>query len=164
MPTPFRLYNTLTREVEDFVPQVPDHVSIYVCGMTVYDHAHVGHARAFFIFDIFIRWLRAHGWSVRFIRNYTDVDDKIIKAANENGEAPVALAARFIEAFQRDAAALHLIEPDVSPKVSDHIGEIVALIQKLVDGGAAFSTTTGGAGAGAAGHPRRQRRLGLTSR
>lgn len=138
MPTPFRLYNTLTREVEDFVPQVPDHVSIYVCGMTVYDHAHVGHARAFFIFDIFIRWLRAHGWSVRFIRNYTDVDDKIIRRANAEGVEAMVIADRYIESFREDCASLGLVPPDVEPRVSESIPEIQAMVGKLVADGHAY--------------------------
>jgi cysteinyl-tRNA synthetase len=138
VPIPFRLYNTLTRQVEAFVPTTPDHVSMYVCGMTVYDHAHVGHARAFFIFDVFIRWLRANGWSVRFVRNYTDVDDKIIRRANQEGVEAMVIADRYIDSFREDCASLGLLPPDLEPRVSENIPEILAMVQKLVDGGHAY--------------------------
>ena len=106
MPAPFRLYNTLSRTVEDFQPVREGHVGIYVCGMTVYDHIHVGHARAMVVFDSFVRYLRYRGWDVTFVRNFTDVDDKIIKRANELGQDPVALAAEYIDHFHHDVGAL----------------------------------------------------------
>ena len=86
MAQPFRLYNTLSRQVEPFSPITPGAVSLYVCGMTVYDHAHVGHARAMVVFDTFVRWLRFRGWAVTFVRNFTDVDDKINARSRESGE------------------------------------------------------------------------------
>ncbi|HAN31365.1 MAG TPA: cysteine--tRNA ligase [Myxococcales bacterium] len=138
MPAPFRLYNTLSRKVEDFEPVREGHVGIYVCGMTVYDHIHVGHARAMVVFDSFVRYLRYRGWDVTFVRNFTDVDDKIIKRANELNTDPVALAAEYIEHFQHDVAALGLAAPDREPKVSESIGEIQAMTQRLIDKGHAY--------------------------
>ena len=138
MPAPFRLYNTRSRSVEDFQPVVPGKIGIYVCGMTVYDRCHMGHARAMVVFDAFVRYLRFRGWDVNFVRNFTDVDDKIIARAKERGEDPIALAARFIDAFHEDADALGLIRPDAEPKVSDTIDDIQALIGSLVDKGNAY--------------------------
>ena len=117
MAHPFRLYNTLNREVEDFVPATPGEVSLYVCGNTVYSDAHIGHGRAMIVFDMVVRHLRTRGWQVRFVRNFTDVDDKIIAAAATSGEEPLALSARFIERYREDAAALGLVEPDVGAAV-----------------------------------------------
>ncbi len=139
MAAPFRLYNTLTRRVEPFEPVKPGHVGIYCCGMTVYDDCHAGHARAFIIFDAFVRRLRARGWSVRFVRNYTDVDDKIIHRANERGEDPAALADRYVAAFARDAAALGLAPPDAEPRVTTSMDDIVAMIERLVGQGHAYA-------------------------
>jgi cysteinyl-tRNA synthetase len=140
MAAPFRIYNTLSRTTEDFVPQVPDQIGLYVCGMTVYDHAHVGHARAMVVFDTFVRYLRFRGWSVNFVRNFTDVDDKIINRSQETGEEATALAKRFITAFQEDAAALGLAAPDSEPKVSESIEEIQSVIGKLVEKGNAYES------------------------
>ncbi len=112
MPHAFRIYNTLSRQTEDFEPLRPGHVGLYVCGMTVYDHIHVGHARAMVVFDTFVRYLRHRGWEVTFVRNFTDVDDKIIRRATEIGDDPVALAARFIDYFHRDVGNLGLGMPD----------------------------------------------------
>ena len=138
MPAPFRLYNTRSRSVEDFQPVEPGKIGIYVCGMTVYDRCHMGHARAMVVFDAFVRYLRFRGWDVNFVRNFTDVDDKIIARATERGEDPIELAARFIDAFHEDADALGLIRPDAEPKVSETIDDIQALIGSLVDKGNAY--------------------------
>ena len=138
MAEPFRIYNTLSRTVEDFVPQTPGHVGLYVCGMTVYDRSHVGHARAMVVFDAFVRYLRHRGWDVNFVRNFTDVDDKIIRRANELGEDPVGLAARFIDIFHEDMDALGLVRPDHEPRVSRCIDDIHDVIGKLVDTGHAY--------------------------
>lgn len=138
MPTPFRLYNTKTRTVEDFVPQQPGQISVYVCGMTVYDRTHVGHARAMVVFDAFVRWLRHEGWTVRYVRNFTDIDDKIISRAATLGIEPAALAQDEIDAFHRDMDALGLARPDEEPRVTQTIEPIVALIGRLVDGGYAY--------------------------
>ena len=138
MAAPFRLYNTLSRTVEDFVPVTPERVGLYVCGMTVYDRCHVGHARAMVVFDTFVRYLRHREWAVDFVRNFTDVDDKIINRANEIGEEPVALAQRFIDAFHADADAMGLLRPDHEPRVSESIAEIQGLTQELIDRGHAY--------------------------
>jgi cysteinyl-tRNA synthetase len=139
MPHPFRIYNTLSREVEDFEPLEAGKVSLYVCGMTVYDHLHVGHARAMVVFDVFVRYLRHRGWDVRFVRNFTDVDDKIIRRAAEIGEAPIALAERYIGHFHQDVGALGLAAPDDEPRVSTSIEAIVALLADLVARGHAYA-------------------------
>ena len=138
-PRPFRLYSTLTRDVRPFTPVKPGHVGLYVCGMTVYDRCHVGHARAMVLFDVFVRWLRHNGWRVAFVRNFTDVDDKIIKRAAENGEDAMALANRYIAAFQEDASGLGLIPPDHEPRVSTSIPDILRLIHLLVTRGHAYA-------------------------
>ena len=138
MPHPFRLYSTLTREVSDFVPRTPGEIGLYVCGMTVYDHAHVGHARAMVVFDSFARYLRHRDWKVTFVRNFTDVDDKIIRRANENGEPALALAERFIASFHEDVAALGLVNPDYEPRVSTSMPDIIAMIAELVGKGHAY--------------------------
>ncbi|MBX5480961.1 MAG: cysteine--tRNA ligase [Myxococcaceae bacterium] len=134
------VHNTLTGQKEPFTPKEPGKVRMYVCGPTVYSYIHIGNARTFTAFDVVARYLRYRGFDLTYVRNFTDVDDKIINAAKETGEEPVQLAQRYIDAFREDAKALHLIEPDVSPKVSDHIPEIVALIQKLVDRGVAYES------------------------
>jgi cysteinyl-tRNA synthetase len=135
---PFRLYNTLSRTVEDFEPITSGEIGLYVCGMTVYDHIHVGHARAMVVFDTIVRYLRFRGWSVRFVRNFTDIDDKIIERAAKTGEEPLALAERFIEAFHRDTDALGLIRPDHEPRVSTSMVQIHDMIQALLDKGHAY--------------------------
>jgi cysteinyl-tRNA synthetase len=135
-----RLFNTMTMQKESLEPAVPGKLGVYVCGPTVYSYIHIGNARTFTSFDVVVRYLRYRGFQVTYVRNYTDVDDKIIKAAHETGEAPVALAARFVEIFREDARALHLLEPDVSPKVSDTIPEIIGIIAKLVERGVAYES------------------------
>jgi len=137
---PFRLYDTARRQVLPFEPLRDGEVSLYVCGVTVYDLSHVGHARAFVVFDAFVRWLRHRGWKVHFVRNFTDVDDKIIRRATERGEDPLALSKRFIDAFHQDVEALGLIVPDVEPTVSGSIGAIQSVIQTLVDRGHAYAS------------------------
>ncbi|MEM9195867.1 MAG: cysteine--tRNA ligase, partial [Myxococcota bacterium] len=139
MPESFRLYNTLSRDTETFEPYQPGKVNLYVCGMTVYDHAHVGHARAMVVFDMVARYLRHRGWDVNFIRNYTDVDDKIIKRAAEKDQEPLALAQHFIDDFKEDVKALGLLPPDHEPRVSECIDDIVSFIQRLVDKGHAYA-------------------------
>ena len=138
MVSPLRLYNTRTRGVDEVCPQEPGALGIYVCGLTIYDLAHVGHARAMVVFDALVRYLRHRGWSVRFVRNFTDVDDKIIRRAHERGEAWDALAQNYIDAFHEDARALGLMDPDVEPRVTEHIQPILDLIGELVDKGHAY--------------------------
>jgi cysteinyl-tRNA synthetase len=139
MAAPFRLYNTLSRSVESFTPIEAGRVSLYVCGMTVYDHAHVGHARAMVVFDTFVRYLRHRGWQVTFVRNYTDVDDKIIARANERGIDPFELAQHHIDVFRRETQELGLLTPDAEPRVTERIPEIQALIARLVERGHAYA-------------------------
>jgi len=135
-----RVYNTLSRSLEDFVPEEEGHVKMYVCGMTVYDYCHIGHARAMLSFDMIFRWLKERGYAVTFVRNYTDVDDKIIARAAEVGEAPLALSERFIAALNEDLDRLGLALPDEQPKVSEHIDEIIALTQRIVDNGHGYES------------------------
>jgi cysteinyl-tRNA synthetase len=138
MPTPFRLYSTSTRKVEDFTPLEPGAVSLYVCGMTVYDRSHVGHARAMVVFDAFARWLRHEGWAVRFVRNFTDIDDKIIARATTLGIEPAKLAQDEIDAFHRDMESLGLRRPDEEPRVTDSMDRIKDMIATLVERGHAY--------------------------
>jgi len=130
-----RIYNTLSNQLEDFEPIDSEHVRMYGCGMTVYDYCHIGHARAMMSFDIVYRWLVERGHKVTFVRNHTDVDDKIIQRANELNEDPLDLSARFIVALEEDLELLGLAIPTHQPKVSDHIDEIIALVQSLIDRG-----------------------------
>ena len=138
MAAPFRVYNSLTREVEDFEPIEAGKIRLYVCGNTVYDHCHVGHACSMVVFDAIVRYLRHRGWDVTFVRNFTDVDDKIIRRANEIEEEPLALAKRFIDAYHADADALGLIRPDEEPRVSTSIDDIQRLVGQLVERGHAY--------------------------
>jgi cysteinyl-tRNA synthetase len=140
MPAPFSLYNTLHRKVEDFEPLQPGKVGLYVCGMTVYDHCHVGHARAMMVFDTFVRYLRHRGWEVSFVRNFTDVDDKIIARAADKGIDPLEFAQSYIDAFYEDMDGLGLIRPDHEPRVSKTMDDIIALIQSLIDREHAYVT------------------------
>jgi cysteinyl-tRNA synthetase len=140
LSTTLQVFNTLTRQKEPLVPYVPGKLGVYVCGPTVYSYIHIGNARTFTSFDVVVRYLRHRGFEVTYIRNFTDVDDKIINAAKETGEAPAALSERFIAEFRKDAKALHLLEPDVSPKVTEHIPEILGIIQKLIDKGVAYAS------------------------
>jgi cysteinyl-tRNA synthetase len=135
-----RVYNTLTQQKEELVPLVPGKIGLYVCGPTVYSYIHIGNARTFTSFDVVARYLRYRGFEVRYVRNFTDVDDKIINAAKETGEDPRDLATRFIAAFEDDARALHLLAPDVSPRVTDTIPEIIALVEKLISRGVAYAS------------------------
>jgi cysteinyl-tRNA synthetase len=135
-----RVYNTMTGAKQALVPLEPKKIRIYVCGPTVYSFVHIGNARTFTSFDVVVRYLRYRGFEVKYVRNYTDVDDKIINAAKETGENPIALAARFVREFEADAKALHLLPPDVAPKVSDTIPEIVAIIHKLIARGVAYES------------------------
>jgi len=133
------VYNTLTRRKEPLEPLHPGEVRLYVCGPTVYSWVHIGNARTFTVFDVVVRYLRHRGYRVSYVRNYTDVDDKIINAAREAGEDPAALADRFVQAFEEDARGLGLLPPDVAPRVTQVIPEIRALIQTLLDQGVAYS-------------------------
>jgi len=133
-----RLYNTLTGQKEPFEPAEPDHARVYVCGPTVYDYAHLGHARCYVVYDVLVRHLRADGLKVTYVRNVTDVDDKILKRAAETGTEPTVLAARFADAYSEDMHRLGNLDPDVEPRVSTHLEDIFALVQRLVDGDHAY--------------------------
>ena len=133
MAEAFKIYDTRTRKLEDFEPIEAGKIRLYACGNTVYDHCHIGHARGMILFDSFVRYLRHRGWDVDFVRNFTDVDDKIIARANELGEDPLALSARFIGEYHADAKAMGLATPNREPKVSDFMDDIRELIQSLID-------------------------------
>ena len=135
---PLKVFNTLSGQKEDLVPIKPMEVGVYVCGPTVYGHVHIGNARTFTSFDVIVRYLLHRGFKVNYVRNYTDVDDKIIQAAKQTGEEPFALADRFIAEFDKESAALGLIAPDFEPRVSQHLPEIISMIEKLVAGGYAY--------------------------
>jgi cysteinyl-tRNA synthetase len=136
--TPVRLHDSFRREKVPFEPLQPGKVSMYVCGPTPYAPAHIGHAYSAIAFDTIRRSLRFLGYEVRYVRNVTDVEDKIIKRAHETGEDPMALAARFTAAYNREMAGFSVLPPDVEPKVSTHIPQIIALIERLIERGAAY--------------------------
>lgn len=138
-----QIYNTLNRQKEVFTPIVPGKVGLYVCGITIYDHCHVGHARTYVAFDVINRYLRFSGYDVTYVRNITDVDDKIIKRAAENNESCDALTARFTEAMHADFNALGLLPADIEPRVTTHMAEIIELIQTLLDKGYAYQAADG---------------------
>jgi cysteinyl-tRNA synthetase len=125
------------------VPLEAGRVRLYACGPTVYDYAHLGHARCYLVWDVVVRHLRARGLAVKFVRNFTDVDDKIIKRANERGEDPALLAERFVRAFLDDMDAIGCLRPDVEPRVTAHIPQILALIERLVSRGFAYAPGNG---------------------
>ncbi|WP_337841181.1 cysteine--tRNA ligase [Rheinheimera sp.] len=138
-----QIFNTLTRKKEPFVPLQPGKVSMYVCGITIYDFCHVGHARTYVAFDVMNRYLRFSGYDVTYVRNITDVDDKIIKRANENGESCDALTARYTVAMHNDFHALGLMPADIEPRVTTHMQEIIELIETLVAKGYAYVAKNG---------------------
>ncbi len=133
-----QIYNTLTRRKEKFVPREGKKVGMYVCGPTVYDYPHIGHARTYLAFDVIVRYLRFKGYDVKYVVNITNVDDKIIKRANEAGEEPLKLADRFEKIFFEDVQALGIEKADVYPRVTEHMPEIVALVRKLIENGCAY--------------------------
>ena len=138
-----RIYNSLTRQKQDFVPITPGQVRMYVCGMTVYDYCHLGHARVMVAFDVVRRWLRASGLAVTYVRNITDIDDKIIKRAQENKEAVDALTARFIAAMDEDNAALGVEKPDREPRATAHVPGMLKMIETLERVGLAYKAANG---------------------
>ena len=138
-----RIYNTLSRDVVDFTPAEPGHVRMYVCGMTVYDLCHLGHARSMVAFDIVQRWLRASGLKVTYVRNVTDIDDKIIKRAVENGETIRSLTDRMIDALHQDADALGIERPQFEPRATDYVPHMLAMIGTLEQKGLAYRAGNG---------------------
>lgn len=137
------IYNTLTRKKEVFKPMVEGKVGMYVCGTTIYDYCHIGHGRTYVAFDVMVRYMRHLGYDLTYVRNVTDVDDKIINRANENGESCDALVGRFTEAMYQDFDALNMLRPDIEPKVTGHIPEIIDIIQLLVDQSYAYVASNG---------------------
>ena len=140
---PFVLYNSEQRKKVEFVPRKEGQIDMYVCGVTVYDYCHIGHARVMVAFDYIIRFLRSQGWKVRYVRNITDIDDKIIARANENGETIQQLTARFIDAMNEDAANLGCVLPDEAPKATEYIDQMQSMIATLVDNGTAYPAANG---------------------
>ncbi|OYY06850.1 MAG: cysteine--tRNA ligase [Mehylophilales bacterium 35-46-6] len=138
-----KIYNTLARDKQIFKPIVAGKVSMYVCGMTVYDFCHLGHARVMVVFDMVSRWLRASGYEVTYVRNITDIDDKIIKRAADNNETIAQLTQRFIDAMDEDSAKLGVIRPDIEPKATEFVGGMLSMIQALVDKGFAYPAANG---------------------
>lgn len=137
------IYNTLTRQKEPFSPIDPKNVRMYVCGMTVYDYCHLGHARVMVVFDMIARWLRECGYPLTYVRNITDIDDKIIARAAENGETIGELTARFIQAMHEDADALGVLRPDIEPKATENIPQMIAMIETLIQNGKAYPAANG---------------------
>ncbi len=138
-----KIYNTLARDKQEFVPITPGRVGMYVCGMTVYDYCHLGHARVMVVFDMVYRWLKASGYRVDYVRNITDIDDKIIKRAAENGESIHALTARFIDAMHEDADALGVLRPDHEPRATRYVPEMLEMIAQLEQNGLAYRAADG---------------------
>ena len=132
-----KIYNTLTRDKQNFVPIEPGKARMYVCGMTVYDYCHLGHARVMVVFDMVYRWLMEGGLDVTYVRNITDIDDKIIKRAAENGEPIGALTQRFIDAMHEDERALGILPPSLEPRATQNIPQILNMIATLEANGLA---------------------------
>ncbi|KAJ4850009.1 hypothetical protein Tsubulata_016245 [Turnera subulata] len=139
LPAELWLYNTMSRKRELFKPKVEGKVGMYVCGVTAYDLSHIGHARVYVTFDVLYRYLRHLGYEVSYVRNFTDVDDKIIARANELGEDPIALSRRYCEEFLHDMELLHCLLPSVQPRVSDHMPQIIDMIKRILDNGCAYA-------------------------
>lgn len=137
------VFNTLTRKKQSFEPIQPGHVGIYVCGVTTYDYCHIGHARTYVAFDIVVRYLRKMGYEVKYVRNITDLDDKIIKRAAENGEDFHQVTERFINEMHKDFDALNLVRPDIEPRVTGHMDEIIHMIGSLIENGNAYEAGNG---------------------
>ena len=138
-----RIHNTLSRTKEAFIPLQAGRVRMYVCGMTVYDLCHLGHARVFVVFDMIVRWLRAGGFAVEYVRNVTDIDDKIIRRAEENGESPSALTERYITAMHEDERALGVLPPDHEPRATQYVTQMLEMIGELERKGLAYAANNG---------------------
>lgn len=137
-----QVYNTLTKRKEEFVPLEPGRIRLYVCGITVYDYCHIGHARSVIVFDVIYRYLLHLGYQVEFVRNFTDIDDKIIRRANEEGSDYRTIADRYILAFHEDMNSLGVLRPKFEPLATDHIPEMIDIIARLVEKGAAYQSGT----------------------
>jgi len=137
------IYDSLTQTKNEFVPIEPGKVRMYVCGITIYDYSHIGHARTFVSFDVITRYLRFSGYDLTYVRNITDIDDKIIARANENGEDFNQLTLRFEKIMHKDFSALGMLEPDIEPKATESIDEIIEIIETLIDKGFAYQGVNG---------------------
>ncbi|MGB2708664.1 MAG: cysteine--tRNA ligase, partial [Pseudoalteromonas nigrifaciens] len=137
------IYNTLTRQKEQFKPMAEGKIDMYVCGITIYDYCHIGHARTFVGFDVIVRYLRHIGYDLKYVRNITDVDDKIIKRANENGESINDLTVRMTKAMHEDFDSLNMLRPDVEPTVTAHMDEIIEMVERLITKGHAYVAADG---------------------
>ncbi len=138
-----QIYDTLTKQKAAFKPLIEGEISMYVCGMTVYDFCHIGHARVMVSFDVITRFLRSQGWKVNYVRNITDVDDKILRRANENQESMEQLTERMIAAMHEDEASLFVLPPDQEPRATGHIQGIIEITQTLIDKGYAYAASNG---------------------
>ena len=138
-----KIYNSLSRDKQTFIPIEAGKVRMYVCGMTVYDYCHLGHARVMVVFDMISRWLRASDYQVTYVRNITDIDDKIIKRANQNNETISVLTQRFIDAMDEDSARLGIIRPDIEPRATEYIDGMIAMISALIEKGHAYLASNG---------------------
>jgi cysteinyl-tRNA synthetase len=138
-----KIYNTLARDKQEFIPIVPNTVRMYVCGMTVYDYCHLGHARVMVVFDMVYRWFKASGYDITYVRNITDIDDKIIRRASENNESIHVLTQRFIDAMHEDADALGVARPDHEPRATQFVPEMLEIIDKLEANGLAYKAADG---------------------
>ncbi|WP_198243080.1 cysteine--tRNA ligase [methane-oxidizing endosymbiont of Gigantopelta aegis] len=138
-----KIYNTLTRRKDVFTPRVPGKVGMYVCGMTVYDYCHIGHARVMVVFDVVARYFRYSGYDLTYVRNITDIDDKIIQRAHDNQEDFTQLTERFIQAMHEDEAALAVLSPDLEPRATQSMDDIIRMIMQLFEQGLAYIGTNG---------------------
>ncbi|WP_110667446.1 cysteine--tRNA ligase [Salinicola halophilus] len=138
-----QIYNTMTRRKSELAPIEPGKIRMYVCGMTVYDYCHLGHARVMVAFDVITRWLRQTGLDVTYVRNITDIDDKILKRAEENGESITALTHRMVEAMHEDEGRLGVLRPDREPRATEHVADILAMIERLIGNGYAYAADNG---------------------
>lgn len=138
-----KVFNTLTGRVEEFEPLNNRQVGIYACGVTVYDLCHIGHARSAVVFDVIVRYLRYKGYEVTFVRNFTDIDDKIINRANKEGLSWKEVAEKYTEEYYKDMDRLGILRADIEPKATEHIKEMIEIIQKLVEKGYAYEVDEG---------------------
>jgi len=138
-----RIYDSLSKEKHEFIPIKPGHVALYVCGITVYDYCHIGHGRAYILFDMIVRYLRFRDYKVNYVRNITDIDDKIIQRANKNKETCDALTERFIKTMHEDFEALGALKPNAEPRATEYIPQIITLIEKIIEQGYAYVADNG---------------------
>ncbi len=138
-----KIYNSIAREKQDFVPLIPGKVKIYVCGMTVYDYCHLGHARVLVVFDTVVRWFKENDFDVSYVRNITDIDDKIIKRAQENNESIGALTHRFIQAMNEDSSALGVAQPTYEPRATCYVENMISMIRTLIEKDLAYPASNG---------------------